>query len=280
MELEAEVLEQLKDALGGGGVEEAGVAGVEGIEGDADGDRLAMTESELRERLEFVGAPVSEVEGSGRAGFEGIAACGDMLDVEAGGAMDEGLEGGEVALVEEGCMIFDPVEEGGIADEGDFDGFDSAGAEVAWGEGGEEGRVVDDCVRGGEGADEVFFQEGVEAVFDADAGVSLGECGGGEAEVSAAAVGDGGGEAGEVEEGAAADGDDPGVTVDVALMDLGEQGFGGGEVVFGGFASGEDEGWAGELDGGVVLEVGGDFIGEGGAGGGEAGVEGDEGAGG
>jgi hypothetical protein len=248
VEVEAEQGEDMEDAFSDIGVEESDIAGVERIESDTDGDGIAVGELVIGGGFEFMGAPVSEVEGAGGSGFEGVTAGGDVLDVEFGAAVDEGFDEFELAVAEVGGVLFDPGEEAGIADEGHLEAFDAAGAEVMFGEGLEEFEIVDNGGGWGEGADEVLFTEEVDTVFDAYAGVGLGEGGGGEAEVAAAAVGGGGGEADDIEQRAAAEGEDPGVAIDASAMDFLVERVEDGGVVFGGFAAGYDEGWSGEVE--------------------------------
>ena len=65
VEFEPEPLEELEDAIGGGGGKKPGAAGVEGIEGDAQGDGFPVAPAEVRQLFEFVGAPMAEVEWPG-----------------------------------------------------------------------------------------------------------------------------------------------------------------------------------------------------------------------
>lgn len=264
-EFEAEEFDKAEDALGAGGVQKVFAAAVGDVEGNADGDGFAVAEAVVAELFEFVRGPVTEVEGAGAAEFKGITAGGDVVHVEFGAAMDEAFHGFGLEVAELEGVVFDGFEEFGVANAGDFDGFDVAGAFVAGAEGGEELEIVHDGVGRGECADEILLSEGVDAIFDADAGIILTQRGGGNADMADAAMGGGRSQADHVEKGAAADADDVGVAVDVVAIDLGMD-FGDVKVgVLGALAALDDHGLGdeaelfgvgGEIDFDVACEVG------------------------
>jgi hypothetical protein len=119
--------------------------------------------------------------------------------------------------------------------------------------------VVQDGRGAGKGAKEVFGAFKIDGVFDADAGVALGEGGGGDADMTDAAVEEGGGQAGGIEEGAAADGEAIGMAADVAGAQGIQHPADGGGRLLDGFAAGKNQGGAHELKGiGMGLEIGAD----------------------
>ncbi len=258
---EAAGAEGTDEAEGVGFGQKAEGGGVEGVEGDADGDGVAVGEAVFREQFEFVSGPMAVVEGAGGAEFEGVAGGGDVVEVEEGAALQDAADGGEVAAGDFGGGAFDGTEEGGVLDGGDFEGFGDAVEEEGEGEGIEEGGVVEDGPGGGEGTEEVFGAGEVDGVLDADAGVALGEGGGGDADKADAAVEEGGGESGGVEKGAAADGDAEGVAADVPGLQSRQHLPEGAVGLLDGFAAGENPWRADQMhDVGVGGEVSADFF--------------------
>ena len=215
----------------------------------------------FRKQFELVGGPVAVVEGAGGAEFIGIAGGGDVVEVEEGAALEDAADGGEVAGGDFGGGAFDGTEKGGVLDGGDFDGFGDAVEQERQREGVEEVGVVEDGPGWGEGAEEILGARKVDGVFDADAGVALGEGGGGDADEADSAVEEGGGESGGIEEGAAADGDAEGVAADgPGLQGLDHAADGPGRLLDG-FAAGQGQGGAHEIQG-VSLKLGADLPGE------------------
>ncbi len=71
-----------------------------------------MSECVVGEHFEFVCGPVAEVEWSGGAGFEGVAAFTYVVEVEDGASFYKGFHRGEVAVDDFGCVSVEPIEEG------------------------------------------------------------------------------------------------------------------------------------------------------------------------
>ena len=139
------------------------------------------------------------------------------------------------------------VEKFRIADARDLHGLGIPGAFVARLKRGEEVEIVDDSVRRRERADEIFFTEGVDAVFDADAGIGLAQGRRGNAHVADAAMRGGGGKTGAVQQRAAAHGNQVRVPVNVMPVNL-RMNFGNVKRgVFGAFAAFNNQRRAGEL---------------------------------
>jgi hypothetical protein len=255
-ERKAEPANEVQNARGRIFGEQTGVAGVNDIKGDADGDGFAVGELEIGELFEFVGSPVAEIKRAGGTRLEGVAAVGDMIEMQLGATADEvfhgvGIEGDEFFG---GGFEFD--EKLGVVDAGDLDGLDVATAFVVRLEGGEELEIVDDGVGRGEGADKILFAEGVDAVFDTDAGIGLSEGGGGDADEADATMGGGGGETGDIQKSAAADGDEVGMAVNVVAIELRLDFLDDEGRIFGGFAATDEEGRADELEaGGARVEI-------------------------
>mgnify|MGYP000270059116 CR=1 FL=1 len=55
---------------------------IAGVQGDTDGHRLDVAQVMVAQGLELVGGPVPEVEWTGRAAFKGVAAIGNVVQVE------------------------------------------------------------------------------------------------------------------------------------------------------------------------------------------------------
>lgn len=157
------------------------------------------------------------------------------------------------------AVIFDPVEKGGIFDEGDLDGFNDAGAALGFGLAVNEGEVVDHGVGDGEGAEKVFFAVGVDSVFDSHSAVVLCQSGGGESNEPDSTVGGGCGKSNDIQVGAAADTEDVGVTINASFFNDIPRGLKGGFVAFAGFSSGLDDGAFG-VEARHTVEVGADLV--------------------
>jgi hypothetical protein len=231
-----------------------GEVGVGGVDGEAEGDGFAVAELEMGEGFDSVGEPMAEVEGAGLLGFERIAILGDVVEVEAGGMFDGGLGGAGIAGGDFWRVIGKAMEEVGVFDEGDFHRFGEAGAEIAIGERGQHGCIVDDGPGDGKSAEPIFAIEEVDGVFDADAAVSLPGGGGREADEPDAAMGEGGGEADGIEESAAADGEEIGAAIDGVVEDRLEDGEERGRIIFDRFAAGEGEVGGEGAGGGMISE--------------------------
>ena len=101
------------------------------VEGDADGHGLAVAQLIVRQRLELVRGPVAEIERPAAAALERIAAVADLPHVQQRAVTDQPLErlGGEQR--QRLGLLFEPVEEGAVADQRDLDRLGHAGALVA-----------------------------------------------------------------------------------------------------------------------------------------------------
>ena len=206
--------------------------------------------------------PVAEIEGARSAVFKGVAIGADMVEVHFRAAGDELGHRFKIAGGILGSRATEVLEEGAVADDGDFEGLGDAGEPVAVGEGAEEFEVVEDREGGGEGADGVF-SEIIDGIFDADAGIVLGEHGGGDTDQAEATVDEGGGESDGIEDGSAADDDDVGLAVHAEFEELAEDGFDVSEAVFGGLTRWNGLRGCGEFEGGGVgVKVGADFSAE------------------
>ncbi len=91
-------LERVEDALRFVLCEQALFLCVTGVEGDADGDGLAVAEGVAGLDLELVRGPVAEVERARGAELKGVAACADVFKVELGATADDLFDGSLVAL--------------------------------------------------------------------------------------------------------------------------------------------------------------------------------------
>ena len=114
-------------------------------------------------------------------------------------------------------MRFAPGEEGRVADQAIFEHFGIARGELARIERVEQRRI--DHHQGGrvEGADEIFLPGGIDRGLAADCAVGLGEQGGRNMNYRAAALVEGGGEAGDIADRTATEGNDRGAAADFAL---------------------------------------------------------------
>ena len=212
--------QQFQNALGGFFIEQADVARINHVERDADGDGFAVGNLEMRKLLQFVRRPMAEIQRARGTDLKRVAARGDVVEMQFGAAADEMFHRGRLERGEFFRVAFDFVEEICVADAGDFHGLDIAGAFVARFERGEQIEIVDDGERRREGADEILFAEGVDAIFHADAGIGLRQGRGRDADMAHAAMRGGGGESGDVQQRAAADGDEIRMAVNVMPVDL------------------------------------------------------------
>ena len=187
--------------------QQADAGGVEGVEGDADGDGVAVGQAVFRQQLQLVGRPMAVVQRARGAEFVGIARRGDVVEVQQGAALEDAPDGRQIALVDFPGGPLDQPEEVGILDGGDFDGFGDAIEQQRQRQRREEIGVVQDGPGRGERAQQVLRAGVVDGVLDPDAGIALGEGGGGHAHEAHAAVEQRGRQAGGVEERAAADRD-------------------------------------------------------------------------
>ncbi len=248
VKFEAEGFEELKHAFGRGGIKEAGIARINYIERDANGDGLAMADFVFRKLFEFMRGPMAEIERTGGAELEGVAGGGDVMEMEFGAAMDETLHGLRIEGAELGGVGFDGFEKLPVANKSDFDSLDVAGAFVAVRERQEQVGIIHHGEGRGEGADEILFAKGIDAVFHADTGISLAEGGAGNADMADAAMSSGSGQADHIEQSAAADRNQIRVTVDVITVDVGMD-FRDVKVgIFGAFAAFHDDRRADEFE--------------------------------
>ena len=215
-----------------------------------------MGEIEAGELFEFVGGPMPEIQRAGRAHLERVAASGNVIQMQLGAPANEVLHGNRFEGGEFFGIRLELGEEGGVADTGDLHGLNVTAAFIVRLEGIEEFEIVDDGMGRGEGADEILFAEGVDAVFDADARIRLGEGGGGDADEAHAAMGGGGGEAGDIEQRTAADGNEVGVAVNVVPVQVGLYFVDEDRRIFGVLAAADEERRPDELEaGGAHAEI-------------------------
>ena len=163
---------------------------------------------------------MAEIKRARGAGFKRVAAGGNMLQMQFGTATNQIFHRGRLEGNQFFCVALNFVEEIFVTDAGDFHGFDIAAAFVARFERGEQVEIVDDGERRRECSDEIFFTEGVDAVFHADAGIGLRQSCGWNADVAHAAMRGRGGKPGDVQQRAAADGDQIRMAVNVVSVNL------------------------------------------------------------
>lgn len=135
-----------------------------------------------------------------------------MVEVKYGAPLDEFAHLGPVAIFEVGGMAAKEVEEVGIANEGDFEGFSNSTEPVFFWQGVEEVEIAEYGEGRGEGAEKVFLVVAVHSIFDADGGIILSKGGGGNADEAESAMDQGGGEPDEVKKAASAHGEHEALT--------------------------------------------------------------------
>src|SRR5436190_16437324 len=118
-------------------------------------------------------------------------------------------------------ILLQVCEEIRVADEGNFNSLDIAGAFIAWQKRGEHFEIIDDRERGRESANEVFLAESVDAVLHADAGIGLAERRSWNAHVAHAAMGRRGSQTNHVEQRPAAYANHVGVAVNMVAINMG-----------------------------------------------------------
>ncbi len=133
-EVEAERLDQLQHAFGGGGIEKPCAPGIDYVERHADGDGFPVPDLEIGDLLELMRGPVTEIERARGAHLERISGCGNVFNVQLGTAEDETLHGLGLETGERGRMVLEPVEKVRVADACDLHRLDVAGAFVTRGE--------------------------------------------------------------------------------------------------------------------------------------------------
>lgn len=132
-QVEAQLLQQHEHALGARGVEEANLFRVKHVQRDADGDGLAVPKLVFRELLQLVRRPVAEIQRARAAELEGIAAGGNVVQVQFGATVDEPLHRRWLERGQRLGVALDGVEELRVTDARDLHGLDVAGALVARG---------------------------------------------------------------------------------------------------------------------------------------------------
>ena len=151
--------------------------------------------------------PVAKIQRTRGTHLERIAAASNVVEVQFSAATNEMLHRGGLERHQFFRVAFELGEKLGVADAGDFDGFNVAGAFVIRRQRGEQIEIVDDGERRRKRADAIFFAEGVDAIFYADAGLGLRKCCRGNADVAQAAMGGRSGKSSDIEQRAAADRD-------------------------------------------------------------------------
>ena len=256
-ELEARLSEALADLEEFGRGDPSLLLGVDGIEEHPRGHRFAVGDTEVGEELEFMGGPVTEIEGTRASVFKGIASGTDVFEMDFRAAADEEGHGLGVAsgVLGGGCAELE--EERAIANDRDFEGFGDAAEPIAIGEGEEELEVVEDGEGWSERAEGIFSAEEIDPIFDADARIILAEHRGGDADLAESAVDESGGETDGIHDRPAPDDDDEGLSIEMRGEHLGDELLDEGEIIFDGLAAGDDF-WGGdELElVGVIGEIG------------------------
>ncbi len=182
-----------------GGVEPAGQGGVDGVDGQADGDRLAVPQLKPAHHLQLVRRPVPEIQRPRLPLFERVPPLGNVPQVPEGRAADDGQ--GLVPLPAADGRRIPPqvVQQLGILQQGHLHRLGKSAHKIPLAKAVQQARVVDHPPGGGEGSHPVFLAKQVDAVFDSHAGIGLSQGGGGQADQANAAVGDGGGKADRVQ---------------------------------------------------------------------------------
>src|ERR1041385_2647674 len=166
VQLETKRLQQIEHLFRGSGFEKTQLARINRVERDTDGHGFAVANLVFRELLEFMRGPVAKVQRPRGAELKRVARGCEVVQVQLSAAIDEPLHCGRVELVQRFDVPFKALEEFFVTNERHFDGFDVTSPLVARREGGEQLKVVDDREGWNEGANEVLFAEGVNAVFD------------------------------------------------------------------------------------------------------------------
>jgi len=202
-------LDDRGDSLGGPAVESAG-GDAHFRRGDhADRHRLAMPPRIVapgHRRLDRMADRVPEVQQGPLAGDLALVA-GDDGGLDPDVSLEQLGQAVDAPFAEVVGSLFVPIEESGVANDGVLDGLSQAGAEVAFAERGQDGRVDQDEARLVKRADQVLAARVVDRGLAADAGVHVGLDGGGALGKRDAAHPCGSHEAGEVADHAAAEGD-------------------------------------------------------------------------
>ena len=121
---------------------------------------------------------MAEVERTRRSHLEGVAARGDVLEVELGASMNDLLHRARIALHKVVGVLLEIFEEFAVFEQRDLYSLGQAAAPLAVGQCVEEAEVVHYGVGRREGAQEVLFAEGVDAVLHPHGRIVLRERGG------------------------------------------------------------------------------------------------------
>jgi len=191
-----------------------------GVQRDADRHRLAVAHRPAAHDLQPVGRPVTEVQRTGRAELERIAAGGNVLQVQQGAAADGLGHHGLIAGGEVGGVVCKKLEQGRILDDRDLERLGRAGDPVALRQRSQEVPVVQHGERRGERTDEVLLPVLVHAVLHADPRVVLCQGGRRQADDPQPAMHDRGGEPQHVQHAAAPDGQDVALAIQPQVCDL------------------------------------------------------------
>ena len=214
-----------------------------------------MAQGVVRQRLELVGRPVTEIQGSRGAALERIAAARDLAHMQPRAMPHQRLERVRLEGRERRGLTLDPVKEAAIADQSDLDGFGHAGPLVARRQHVEKGLVVDHREGRREGSEQILETESIDRVLHADAGVALREHRGRAPDVAHAAMEYRGGKPHRIEHGAATDGERIGLPIDMSRREVPENGLHAVMLILDGLAARNDDNVSRELHRGGVRDA-------------------------
>jgi hypothetical protein len=196
-----------------------------------------MAQGVMRQRLELVGRPVTEVQGSRGAALERIAAACDLAHMEARATPHQRLECVRLEGREHRGLTLDPVKENAIADQSDLDGFGHASPLVARRQHVQKSLVVDHREGRSKGSEQILKAESIDRVLHTDTGVALREHRGRAPDVAHAAMEYRGGKPHCIEHGAATDGERIGLPIDMSRREVLENGLDAIVLVLDGLAA-------------------------------------------
>ena len=158
-----------------------------------------MAQAEFGELLQFVRRPMAEIQRSGGAELERIAGSRNVVKVQLGATINQALHGCGLEFTQPGSVAFEGLKKIPVTNQRYLNGLDITRSLVAWRKRRQQLKIVNDGKGWSKGADEVFFAEGVDAVFHTDARVGLAESGRGQSDMPDSAMGRGGRQAHDVQ---------------------------------------------------------------------------------
>ena len=87
-QFEAELFEQFQNTFAGFLIQQTGVARINHVERDADGDGLAVADLEMGKLLQLVRRPMPEIQRACRTSFKRVAAVADVFQMQFGATAD------------------------------------------------------------------------------------------------------------------------------------------------------------------------------------------------